>query len=368
MAQELEEAEFARQLLENKQGWNETLYLAVAQLNDKRRRKTLLELLKTGQAEFAVECLRAAPPEQPWLRMLVQFLARYTWGGQEFLAMSAADCAEACAGRSELWDVLEGMFLRGNREGQSLAAAVDLAECLAGREQRAQDLLTDFLAEAAAFSEDTVLVEGGPFPYGKERNLVDVAAFRMDRFPVTNVEYERMVPGHKRMRDKDSDADDQPVIYVSWFEARLYCRWRGRGFRLPTEQEWEKAAGWDEAEKTKRIYPWGDDFDESRCNTIEGKRGKTSPVGDYPAGKSACGCADMAGNVWEWTDSCYREGDERTRVARGGAWFSVSGFAACAYRDGYYPHYRDTTSGFVVPGHRIILYPLPCYPFHSDEQ
>jgi hypothetical protein len=83
MAQELDEAEFARQLSENKAGWNETLYLAVAQLNDKRRRRTLLDLLKTGRAEFAVECLRAAPPEQPWLRMLVQFLARYTWGGQE---------------------------------------------------------------------------------------------------------------------------------------------------------------------------------------------------------------------------------------------------------------------------------------------
>ncbi len=228
MVQELEEAEFARQLAKTRQGWNETLYLAVAQLDDRRRRKTLLGLLKTGRAEFAVECLRAAPPEQQWLRMLVQFLARYTWGGKPYLEMSAANCADACAGRSELWDVLEKIFLRENREGQSLAAAVDLTECLAERgEQKAQNLLTDFFAEAEAFSEDTVLVEGGAFPYGEERNLVDVAAFRMDRFPVTNVEYERMVPGHKRMRDEYSDADDQPVIYVSWFEARLYCRWGG---------------------------------------------------------------------------------------------------------------------------------------------
>ena len=121
-------------------------------------------------------------------------------GGRQHLKMSAADCAEACAGRSELWDVLEGVFRRENREGRSLASAVELTESLAGRgEQSAQVLLAGFFAEAEGLSEDTVLVEGGAFPFGKEGILVDVAAFRMDRFPVTNGEYERMVPGHKRI-------------------------------------------------------------------------------------------------------------------------------------------------------------------------
>ena len=75
MAGELADADFQARLAAEPAGWNETLYLAVAQLKDRDRRRTLLELLKRGRVEFALACLKAAAPEEPWLRLLVQFLS-----------------------------------------------------------------------------------------------------------------------------------------------------------------------------------------------------------------------------------------------------------------------------------------------------
>jgi formylglycine-generating enzyme required for sulfatase activity len=344
MANELDAAEFRRRLFEARPGWDETLYLAVAQLPDRDRRGTLLELLKNGRAEFAVNCLRAAPPEQnQWLRLLVQFLARYTWDGQEYEGLTAGGCAEACAGKREAEEVLRAMFERENREGRSLAAAVELAEEFARRGGAwARGLIEAFFAEADGLTEDMVPVEGGPFPFGKEGRLVEVPAFSIDRYPVTNADFERMIPGHRKLRDRYSDTDRQPVIYVNWYEARLYARWRG--CRLPSEEEWEKAAGWDEAGRHKRVYPWGDEFEAERCN-VENRVGKTTPVGAYPAGRSACGCEDMAGNVWEWTES-LSGGDMNWRVARGGAGDVHRGSAACACRNGGAPRSRNFLIGF----------------------
>jgi hypothetical protein len=203
-------------------GWNETLYLAVAQLRDRDRRRTLLELLQRGRAGFAVACLKAAPPEEPWLRLLVQFLSRYTWEGQEYEGLTAAGCADACAGRSETLPLLRAMFVREAREGQSLAAAVELAEELAARNiSGAQSLLEGFFSEAASYGLDST------------DRMAPQDAFFLDRYLVTNREYECMIPGHRNLRDRYSDTDDQPAIYVNWYEARLFCRWRGSGFRLP---------------------------------------------------------------------------------------------------------------------------------------
>jgi formylglycine-generating enzyme required for sulfatase activity len=154
-----------------------------------------------------------------------------------------------------------------------------------------------------------------------------------------------MIPGHKKLRHSISDTDDQPVIWVNWYEARLFCRWRGPAFRLPTEEEWEHAASWDPARGVNRKYPWGDEFDPARCNTQEADPSKTTPVGAYPDGVSACGCYDMAGNVWDWTGSLWsRKG--QTRVLRGGSWLNYSDHAACSFRVDAYPRGRHTSIGF----------------------
>jgi hypothetical protein len=213
MAEELDDADFQSRLAAETAGWNETLYLAVAQLRDRERRRTLLDLLKRGRVEFALACLKAAAPEEPWLRLLVQFLSRYTWEGQEYAAMAVPECADACACRKETLAVLTATFVREAREGDSLAAAVELAEELAVRGVAgAQTLLDKFFGEAEGYS----LVSTD--------RMAPVDGFWLDRYPVTNREFECMMPGHKERRDEYSDSDDQPVIYVNWYEARLFCR------------------------------------------------------------------------------------------------------------------------------------------------
>ncbi|MBN1148467.1 MAG: SUMF1/EgtB/PvdO family nonheme iron enzyme, partial [Anaerolineales bacterium] len=132
-------------------------------------------------------------------------------------------------------------------------------------------------------------------------------------------------------RDSQYDNPSQPVVGVTWFEARAYCAWlsalSGRTYRLPSEAEWEAAARGAEG----RCYPWGQEWDAGRANTLEGRVLKPSPVGAYAAagGRGPFGAEDQSGNAWEWTASLYghypsqREDDpgaEGERVLRGGGW------------------------------------------------
>ena len=135
---------------------------------------------------------------------------------------------------------------------------------------------------------------------------------------------------------------NHPVVGISWFEAEAYCQWLTSRMhtrdqlmpeeviRLPTEVEWEIAAGWDPATRRILTWPWGDTFDSNRANTSETRVGGTSPVGAFLHGMSSIGAFDMAGNVWEWTSSqpkdspyeatdCYEDATINTpKVLRGG--------------------------------------------------
>ena len=95
--------------------------------------------------------------------------------------------------------------------------------------------------------------------------------------------------------------DDHPIVNVSWEDAKAYCAWEGGN--LPTEAEWEKAARGTDG----RIYPWGNEWDGSKCaNSVSPNDLKsTMPVGSYQEGTSPYGVLDMAGNVWEWCLDVY---------------------------------------------------------------
>jgi iron(II)-dependent oxidoreductase len=241
-----------------------------------------------------------------------------------------------------------------------------------------------------------VLIPEGTFLLGSEEGKVieqpvhevELQAYYMDRYPVTNDQFRLFVQTggyedplfwtedgwawlqaskHKHPRfwgEKRWTAPDLPVVGVTWYEVSAYARWAGK--RLPTEAEWEKAAAWDPTAGRARRYPWGDKWDAGLCNTKEKQgilgifkeRGST-PVGSYsPGGDSAYGVADMAGNVWEWcssrwADYPYDPADGREevdgtegRVLRGGCWATESGRVRCAIRVSGPPAESDYFRGF----------------------
>jgi len=175
--------------------------------------------------------------------------------------------------------------------------------------------------------------------------------------------------------DADRNNPSQPVVGITWFEANAYCVWlsaaAGRTYRLPTEAEWEAAARGPAPTPTPqvgegqgvRVYPWGDDWDPAKANTIEGRVLKPTPVGAYAAagGVGPFGAEDQAGNVWNWTSSLYRPypyrddgredaNAEGERAVRGGAWYDGRQLAQCAYRSS-----RGVPGGFNVGvGFRVV--------------
>ena len=170
------------------------------------------------------------------------------------------------------------------------------------------------------------------------RRDVYVDAFHLDRYEVSTARYRRYLDAtHSQPPDGWEDVDaardaDLPVVGVAWNDADAYCQWAGK--RLPSEAEWEKAARGTDA----RTFPWGDspptadqaNFANAATNAY---RGGLARIGTHPAGRSALGIDDLAGNAAEWVADWYAEGFSPSdrhnpkgpasgtgKVIRGGGW------------------------------------------------
>ncbi len=156
--------------------------------------------------------------------------------------------------------------------------------------------------------------------------------------------------------DRKFNKDEQPVVGVSWFHARAYCLWlsmlSGEEYRLPTEQEWEWAAGGrrDEPAKVLKVkeYPWGDKPEPTPKHANYGQNeDATTPVGRYPDGATPEGLYDMAGNVWEWMEDWYDD-RQKHKALRGGSWLNAPENLRCSVRGIIYPGNWNLNDGFRV--------------------
>lgn len=229
-----------------------------------------------------------------------------------------------------------------------------------------------------------VVKEGGEdwkkwVEWEQPQHSVELSEYSIGKYPITNREYQAFVRDAKYNPPRGWDGDQfpaekgsHPVVNVSWNDANEYCKWlsgkTGKNYRLPTEAEWEKAARGEDG----RLYPWGDAFDPKKANTSETKIGDTSDVGKFsPQGDSPYGCADMAGNVWEWCNDWFGENeykqrqgpavkdppgpkDGQFRVLRGGSFFDNFRYARCAFRLGSLPVSFRNVWGFRVVASPII--------------
>ena len=192
---------------------------------------------------------------------------------------------------------------------------------------------------------------------------ISLNAFWIDKFEVTNKDFEKFKPEHKKFRKLASINDDQPVVHVTWREAQAYCDWRcdregvPRGtYRLPTEAEWEYAA---RGGLTQKKFPWGDlppnafDFLLANYKCENNTNYFCKKVGSFPP--NGFGLFDMAGNVREWCFDLLADypkekfADNPTgpttgikKVWRGGSWGSEVNDLRCAARGGISPtHWLD---------------------------
>ncbi len=242
----------------------------------------------------------------------------------------------------------------------------------------------------------TLGAEHEPWAYDNELepHEVELPAFRIDRTPVTNAEFAEFVEGRGYRSPKHwstagwewREREDataplywvrgsygweqirfgrqepitpwEPVQHVSYYEAEAFAHWAGK--RLPTEIEWERAAGWHDHEGKFR-YPWGQAWMGFEAS-LDRRRFAPAPAGSYAGGVSPVGCVQMAGDVWEWTSSPFEPypgflpfpypdvsevnfGDD-VRVLRGGSWATDALIARTSFRRWESPERRELFAGF----------------------
>jgi formylglycine-generating enzyme required for sulfatase activity len=231
-------------------------------------------------------------------------------------------------------------------------------------------------------TQPMVWVPPGSFVMGSDKNRDPLAndneipqheialpGYWIGRYPVTVAHWRDFIQssGFKCEEKSLGNLDNCPVTDVSWDDAMTYCHWlsekTGLHVTLPSEAEWEKSARGTDG----RVYPWGNEFNGSNCNSQESSVGEKTEVKKYdPQGNSLYGCADMAGNIWEWTRSLFQpkypykfdnecediKSTEKRITLRGGSYVNSAEFVRCAMRMENGSSDRDNIIGF-----RVVVFP-----------
>jgi serine/threonine protein kinase/formylglycine-generating enzyme required for sulfatase activity len=276
------------------------------------------------------------------------------------LAAGAAKLSVKMTGYSEFTSNIEGKA----DEKKSVAASMLRLEINPGKS-----------------ASEMVLVDAGEFQMGDDnhdadegpRHPVKLPAFYIDKYEVSNAQYKKFCDetGHQPPLNPTwdqnyfTDKPDFPVMGIEFKSAEAYANWAGK--RLPTEEEWEKAASWDPAAGQKRQYPWGAEPSSDRANV---KSGTVAPVKSFPRDLSPYGVYGMGGNVREWVDSLYKPYpaskasgvafEQNHGAARGGSFIKANGAipdAAVQSRTSYRNYYpRVFPPGKALPiGFRCAL-------------
>jgi formylglycine-generating enzyme required for sulfatase activity len=205
-----------------------------------------------------------------------------------------------------------------------------------------------------------------------DQETYSVPAFRIGKYPITNRQYQTFVNNGYKFRVWWHFSDDayewrlahpepgkieeenRPFVNASWYDAVAFCKWLSEEARLkinlPSELQWQRAAQGDDNHK----YPWGNEFDANRCNTIESNIEQSTSVKRYNTGVSPYGVYDMAGNVWEWCINPHRRVTDTSvntsepRILRGGSWGSHSEEARVMSRMSKSPDHCSDRVGFRI--------------------
>jgi gamma-glutamyl hercynylcysteine S-oxide synthase len=222
----------------------------------------------------------------------------------------------------------------------------------------------------------------------KVEKIIALEGYYLDRFAVTNREYQKFVdgggyeqlqlwdeaiwPAMLQFTDRTGQSgprmwengrypagkEDHPVVGVSWYEASAYARWTGK--RLASDAEWVKAAAWPVTTEGSRLmqrkFPWGDEMDRSFANLWGSGPGDTVPVTKHAEGASVGGLYQLVGNTWEWTSTNFGawepanaklETDVPLKSLRGGAFDTYfEAQAQCQFQSGDTPLARKHNIGF----------------------
>jgi len=164
-----------------------------------------------------------------------------------------------------------------------------------------------------------------PYPDYSAGKEVKVKSFYMDKYPITNGQFQQFQEATGYLPEDSArflkhwqngmyplGMAEHPVVYISIEDARAYADWAGK--RLPTEIEWQYAAQGNDG----RLWPWGNEFDSTRCNV---GFNKLTRVDLHSDGRSPFGVMDMVGNIWQLTNDIFDNGSHYFIIIRGGSYY-----------------------------------------------